>query len=44
MPFKVAVGMTRLKYLAVKSAEKLSLHSFPMEIRLRSHKAGKMFD
>ena len=40
----VAVGMTRLTSLEVKSVEKPWLHSWPMEIRLRSPKAGKMFD
>ena len=44
VPFKVEVGLTRLISLAVKSAEKPWLHSWPMEIRLRSPKAGKKFD
>ena len=44
VPFKVAVVLTRLTSLAVKSAEKPWLHSWPTEIRLSSPKAGKMFD
>ena len=44
VPFKVAVGIIKLTSLALKSAEKPWLHSWPMEIRLRSPKARKMFD
>ena len=44
MPFKVAFGPTRLTSLAVKSAEKPWPHSWPMEIRVSSPKAGKMLD
>ena len=41
VPFKVAVGLNRLTSLVVKSAEKPWLHSWTMEIRLRSTKTGK---
>ena len=44
MPFKLVVGLTRLTYLAVKRAEKPWSYSWPLEIRLCSPKAGKMFD
>ena len=44
MPFKVAVRLIKLTSLELKSAEKPWLHSWPMEIRLRSPKTGKFFD
>ena len=40
----MVVGPINLKSLAAKSAEKLWLHRWPAEIRLRFPKAGKMFD
>ena len=44
VPFKVAFRLTRQTSLAVKSVDKPWSHSWPIEIRLRSPKAGKMFD
>ena len=44
VPVSVVLGPVKLKYLAVKIAEKLWSQSWPMEIRLRLTKAGNTLD